>query len=481
MKKGMNGKGIPGKVFWGLILLVGLALAGCGDGTLDGETSQGLGYESSQASVGPTFDTAITKGPTTTGSDRTAIFQFSCGVGPCTYQCKLDQKAWQSCVSLKTYKKLLGGAHHFQVKATQTRTGKVDKTPATYDWTIVDVWIPTSTVNAPAARYLQTAVWTGSRMIVFGGEKPGAQLKSGGRYNPAKNTWAPTETARAPEARSGHSAVWTGNEMIIWGGHGLDNLNTGARYDPTTDSWHATSTDNAPSPRYDHTAIWDTTNLRMIVWGGFDGITALNTGGRYDPVSNSWTSTQTTNAPTGRSNHSAVWEGVYMIVWGGYGGGNQNTGGKYYPDNDSWSVTSTVNAPSARQYHTAVCDTTNYLMYVWGGYDSVTWFNTGGKYNVSSNSWTALPTANAPAGRKDHTAVWTGAKMIVWGGRDSGGAPFNSGAVYDPTGNSWAPTSLTNAPTARYGHTAVWADDKMVIWGGVGSSGLNKTGAIYWP
>ena len=36
----------------------------------------------------------------------------------------------------------------------------------------------------------------------------------------------------------------------------------------------------------------------MIVWGGSEGYTAIiNTGGRYNPATNSWTATTTANAP----------------------------------------------------------------------------------------------------------------------------------------------------------------------------------------
>ena len=40
--------------------------------------------------------------------------------------------------------------------------------------------------------------------------------------------------------------MWTGSEVIIWGGFHFDNqLNTGGRYNPITDSWTPTSTTNA--------------------------------------------------------------------------------------------------------------------------------------------------------------------------------------------------------------------------------------------
>ena len=160
-------------------------------------------------------------------------------------------------------------------------------------------------------------------MIVWGGEGGGViGLNTGGRYNPGADSWTATSTTNAPTGREAHTAVWTGSEMIVWGGlaaPGPIYFNTGGRYNPSTDSWTATNTANAPSARATHTAVW--TSSEMIVWGGFGPGTNFNTGGRYDPNTDSWTATSTTNAPIARDYHTAVWTGNEMIVWGGYGGG----------------------------------------------------------------------------------------------------------------------------------------------------------------
>src|SRR5439155_7884835 len=106
-------------------------------------------------------------------------------------------------------------------------------------------------------------------------------LDSGGRYDPIADTWTATTTNNAPGARYLHTAVWTGSEMIIWGGaHDVNVilLNTGGRYDPSTNSWTATTTNNAPVPRYSHTAIWS--DNEMVVWGGVGASSNLNTGGK---------------------------------------------------------------------------------------------------------------------------------------------------------------------------------------------------------
>jgi len=339
-----------------------------------------------------------------------------------------------------------------------------------------DNWTTTSLTNAPAGRNGHTAVWTGTEMIVWGGNDLHNNLKTGGRYNPSTDIWTPSNTTNAPSPRSAHTAVWTGNQMIIWGGS--PPVNTGGRYNPNTDSWTATSTTNAPASRYGHTAVW--TGNQMIVWGGVDETSNYsNTGGRYNPITNSWTPTSTTNAPDPRLNHTAVWTGTAMIIWGGDNGGSSfRTGGKYFPSTDTWLATTMTNAPQGRSVFTAVW--TGHEMIVWGGFGGSGYLGTGGRYNPGANSWTATSTTNAPTGRDAHTAVWSGSEMIVWGGQDPG--LLNSGGRYNPTSNSWIPTGKT--PARRRYHVAVWTGSEMIIWGGIANIGTafyTNTGGKYDP
>jgi N-acetylneuraminic acid mutarotase len=245
----------------------------------------------------------------------------------------------------------------------------------------------------------------------------------------------------------------------------------------TLDTWTNTSTANAPAKRRDHTAVW--TGSEMIVWGGFAFLgVRLNTGGRYNPSTDTWAAT--TNAPPGRTQHTAIWTGSEMVVWGGFDGSSYlNTGARYNPTTDSWTVTSTINAASARNEHTAVW--TGSEMIVWGGFSfdgTFHWWNTGSRYNPGADSWTAVSTTNAPEGRYAHTAVWTGSEMVVWGGVGMNGG-FNTGGKYNPGTDSWIATSITNVPTARQEHTAVWTGSEMIIWGGAGEGGNFITGGRY--
>ena len=56
-----------------------------------------------------------------------------------------------------------------------------------------------------------------------------------------------------------------------------------------------------------------------------------------------------------------------------------------------------------------------------------------------TDQWTATTTSNAPHGRSLHVAVWTGSEMIVWGGGIPG-TPFNTGGRYNPSTDSWTAT-----------------------------------------
>ncbi len=286
-------------------------------------------------------------------------------------------------------------------------------------------------------------------------------------YTPTKpDSWM--QTFLPLTGRYNHTAVWTGSEMIIWGGY--PSMNTGGRYDPTTDTWGSVPLTDAPEPRYLHTAVW--TGTEMIVWGGQQS-GYLNTGGRYNPYTDSWVATTLNSSPGARRFHTAIWTGSEMIIWGGQEtSGRVNTGGRYNPHYDSWQETSLNDAPLARYGHTAVWSESE--MIIWGGNGGL---NTGGRYNPSLNSWEATSTVGAPSGREYHTAVWAEDRMIIWGGNTS-----NTGGQYDPVINAWTATTLDGAPSGRSYHSAVWTGLEMIIWGGMGSSPSYKNdGGRYDP
>jgi N-acetylneuraminic acid mutarotase len=268
-------------------------------------------------------------------------------------------------------------------------------------------------------------------------------------------------------ARAFHTGIWTGSKAVFWGGLQAGNtpVSDGALYDPIKDTWSMMASTNTIATGYErseHTAVW-ASNLSaplMIIWGGLNSSnTPVSTGAMYNPATNAWLSTSNNSVPSGRYGHTAVWDSTRkkMILWGGADG----TG-----------------------------DTANLL-------------NTGALFDPTPTvanprgTWTSISTINAPSPRYLHSAIWTGSKMIVWGGCTSKGsatrgckAETNTGASYDPATDTWSSVSISGAPTARAQAAAVWNNNQMYIWGGADDTSVAgdastvtalSDGAIYNP
>ncbi|HEX6852403.1 MAG TPA: hypothetical protein VF139_13475 [Candidatus Polarisedimenticolaceae bacterium] len=352
-------------------------------------------------------------------------------------------------------------------------------TGAAYD-PVGDTWSPIASSGAPGPRNRHTAVWTGTVMVVWGGfDANGVAVATGARYNPATDSWAATRTAGAPGARGGHSAVWSGSRMIVWGGESLflGLVAGGGRYDPAGDSWSALATTGAPAPRVDHTAVW--TGTRMIVWGGFTESGDADDGASYDATGNAWTALNSVGAPAGRGRHVAVWTGTSMLIWGGTGGGSYfNGGGRYDPAANAWSAISTSGAPQGRDRAAAVWTGTHMIVWGGGGENSVPRQDTGGRYDPLADAWLPTESGDTPAPRTDHVTVWTGAFMLVWGGRGATGEFLYEGTRYDPLVDAWSPMGSTGAPP-QYSSAVAWAGGRLVVWGG--GPGPTNAGARYDP
>lgn len=330
---------------------------------------------------------------------------------------------------------------------------------------LTDTWSRMTSIGAPGGRIAHSAIWTGTEMIIWGGRRGGV-TQSGGRYNPLTDRWRPTSTIGAPSPRELHTAVWTGVEMIIFGGSDSSNaMNTGSRYDPIADVWHPMEVSFQRSVA--HTAVW--TGQEMLVWGGRDNMGFHGDGGRYDPGNNHWTPIKALPAGQERQEHTAVWANGRMMVWGGRGVGSTplTFGFSYDPDSDSWETITTSSQPQPRYRHAALW--TGSRMIIWGGLRSTGPLATGGSFDPVSRTWTTISTLNAPPARFSPSAVWAGTTAIIWGGSNS-----DTGHRYDPATDTWTPTSDGGGPAKRESHRAVWTGTRMVIWGGW--PGLNSGG-----
>ena len=328
-----------------------------------------------------------------------------------------------------------------------------------------NTWAPLPSLNAPAGRYYFSDLWTGTEMIVFGGrDAAAAQLGDGGRYNPVANAWTALPAPDANEQRWLHTAIWTGSDMIVWGGDNSVSLDSGRRFDPATNSWLTIQT-----ARRDEKAIW--TGSELIFWGG----RAVNSGSldeglRWDAATNSWRRIPPDPVMPARAYHTTIWSGSEMIVWGGTlpGGGRYNPAGA-----GTWTALPSKPEVDGRYDSTAIWTGTE--MIIWGGYPGVPgppdYRADGGRYDPATGNWILIDAGpDGIPGRSLHTAVWTGTAMIVWGGfnRDinSNYVYVNSGGRYNPGSGQWTATSSLGAPVERAFHSAVWTGQEMIVFGG---------------
>jgi N-acetylneuraminic acid mutarotase len=280
-------------------------------------------------------------------------------------------------------------------------------------------------------------------------------------------------------------AIWSGRELVVFGG-ALDppynSTNSGARFDPETQIWTPISTTAAPSPR--HTAILLPIGDRMFEYGGATQLTPLAGGGLYDLGADTWSAV--TAGPVGQRIYSeAHVAGTRILLWGGLAASSahQQTGFLYDPANDQWAPMSTVGAPAARSWASSVW--TGEKLIVWGGCNGSmppcpNFFGDGAIYDLALDTWTPMSAAGAPSPREAHSAVWTGTEMIVFGGATTmlDGNPVNTGAIYTPATDTWRPITTTGAPGPRCDHAAVWLGTQMLVWGS--NTGMSD-GYLYDP
>jgi hypothetical protein len=234
--------------------------------------------------------------------------------------------------------------------------------------------------SAPIGFSGSESVWTGTELIVWGGEgsAAGSQKTQGAEFVQAVGAWKALPAAPI-STRGSAAAVWTGEEVLFWGGQAGSAYDDGAAYNPSSNSWRLLP--KAPLTRRAPVAVvW--TGTEMIVWGAESRSIPEADGAAYDPDANRWRSIAT--APFKLNQASAVWTGTEMIVFGAEldaGGDSPSQGMAYDPRTDSWRVIAdqdlSPNASSA----------------VWTGKEMVVWdyLLAAAAYDPVSDSWRALP------------------------------------------------------------------------------------------
>ncbi len=356
-------------------------------------------------------------------------------------------------------------------------------------------WVATSGTSAPAARQGHSAVWNGSKMLVWGG------AAAGGIYDPVSDSWIAMETTNAPTVYSNTQAFWTGTDMFVWDGNPGGTPQGKSLRTTSTDAngeWTTLATANQPSSRSDFAMAGANTGTGsyIVVWGGVDGSTYRNSGSYFKVTSSSW-SALPASGMSARSRLSGVaftsTGGDAMMFWGGYNGVSALDDGQIL-NLSTWGDQFT--SGTATYGHKMSYDFARRILR-FGGTNGTT-YQTGHYMDIyptmSTFEWSAMSGTGSPGGRTEHVQVWNGSKLLVWGGFN--GAVMAAGGLYEPYTNTWSTvatttyaldpktywdgTTASTAPSARRNASVVWSGERAIVWGGNDGSNTN-TGGQYSP
>jgi hypothetical protein len=358
-----------------------------------------------------------------------------------------------------------------------------------------------ATPAAPAGfvgRSRAAFAWTGSSVFIWGGKNVAGQaLNTGAFYDPSKTGVAAWSLAasdvNAPSARVLATAVWTGSELVVWGGgNAADSVDysTGSVYDPVGRTWRRMTSSRSPAARRGAVGIW--TGSRVLLWGGFasDGLAVDNKTHLYDPANNSWTEADDTNAPQDVRNPATAWSGTHFYVFGGWANPfDTSAARRFQASNETWSPL--PSGPSLRNGPFGNWDGSYFV--VWGGRQlSSTPTTNGMRYDPGSNGWTSLATASAPSARyvmdREHgwTARVSAGRTLILGGFDpsvtlSDAAARKDGGIYNSTTNSWTAVPAWPSSEVHRFAVAVWMGSEFLLWGGETGGMPTGNGERYLP
>ncbi len=194
-----------------------------------------------------------------------------------------------------------------------------------------------------------------------------------------------------------------------------------------------------------------------------------------------WQTITTVNEPTPRTGHAAAGLGGKLYVFGGGASASSaalDTGGIYDPTTDSWDLT-IPSMKKARCNHAAVASGAK--IYAFGGVATCNDPTSAGplleEFDPGAGTWADNAKAGAPAARSTFPSIWTGTSMFVFGGTASSALPVSTGAQFTPA-TGWVDTSCPLALCARAGLFGGFIDGTVVRFFG-GSGGNAPAGLMF--
>jgi outer membrane protein assembly factor BamB len=356
-------------------------------------------------------------------------------------------------------------------------------------------WQSASLANPPVPRWghFATYITDTGRMLVHGGWDGGYLSSTHMLRLDASPGWEPV-VPTGPKAPPRHTFASAydpaGNRMVVFGGSDYFEYQGDVwelSLAQLTPSWAPLAAVGAPpSPRRLAKAVFDPLRGRMLLFGGYDGTFYGDlwqlTLGAGAPV---WTQLSIPGpAPTPRAAHSMIYDpvGDRVILFGGYDGVTP----PFLRLNDLWALNlsgalawqqlaPSGTPPSRRGSHAAAYDAIGHRMVVYGGSDPVFQPDVHVLSLAGVGTWTIVLPDPSPPPREEHMLVHDPTRdvFLMYGGYSSTFAPRSDIWKLSLAGTpSWVQLQPVGTVPGRWGLGALYQNDfdRLVVQGGYGAA-----------
>ncbi|GAA1897967.1 hypothetical protein [Lapillicoccus jejuensis] len=335
-------------------------------------------------------------------------------------------------------------------------------------------------------------VWTGARLLVWGGASPSSPqqpLGDGASYDPVARVWARLPVAPIA-ARSSSASVWTGSVLFVWGGFTTASgarASDGATYDPVARVWHRVPP--APVAGYQQAlALTAGGSVLLVTTPPGDGAHVVHLQA-YRPDTDTWTRLPDLDLPDGHPalEVEALSTGDRLLLWSMWahtvpvdGNGTETTYGiegftydvaqqQWTPNGLGGTSVSAVRGPlwTGREVLLPAAP-----RYCGGCSGPIGGDLTGLRLDPTSGARSNIP--HGPVDDGNPTDLWTGTALLALDARGSSGSSWpGAAAVWDPATGGWA--RLPDAPLGGTDGVVVWTGRSVLLWGTF-SSGADPAG-----
>jgi hypothetical protein len=388
-------------------------------------------------------------------------------------------------------------------------------------------WMQVQPGTHPTARRNSSAVFDPVRgkVLVFGGQHDITRYLELWQWD--GQTWSSTPVPGTPARRSGQAmtidpargiAVLYGGKLQAVINDGLCSAET---FELSATKWTNRDMPTLPS-RYGAAFSFDEQRRRAVLFGGFDGTSAIadtweirgdsavpfagaqpgarqnaamadepgtaavimfggNAGGSpldetWRWTGTAWTTLAPTPRPTARESHAMTTDIARgkVVLFGGVSGATA-LGDTWEWDGTTWRSAATT-GPSARQQATIGYDRIAKTTVLFGGRDAAGNY-LGDTWAWDGATWTRATPIGSPPARAGAMMTWSAnrRRLVLFGGQSSATTVAND--AWEWSGTSWTPLPAPDAPTARSQAVLVPAldGDGVMLFGGAERT---TTGAI---